>query len=275
MVKPPGAGPEIFEPRTVPVTEPWGFDYEFAALERDPSGTHKASVALRQVTNPELPMELAVHSAVFFTKLNPAWHVVYARTNATNSLPVLIERSWGRGSLVLAADSYPFSNEALRHDPPCSLLTWFIGPNLRVAFDEAHLGVSSDPGVASLAREYHLGGLFVALLILAGLFVWKNSASFIPAAAEELARERSNEVTGRDSASGLTNLLARHLPPGDVMRVCLEEWNNHVARHTRPSPARLEAMQKLIDAENALTPADRNPTRLYHEFCRILAKGKR
>ncbi|HXJ57666.1 MAG TPA: DUF4350 domain-containing protein [Verrucomicrobiae bacterium] len=276
VVRPPGAGPDTFEtPRPVPITEPWGFDYAFAPLERDHSGKYQAVIAERQVADPSLPDRLPIHSALYFDKLNPAWRVLYARPTATNGLPVLVERTWGPGALVLAVDSYPFSNEALRHAPPAALLSWFVGPNRHVVFEEAHLGVSADPGVAALAREYRLGALFVALLVLAGLFVWKSSMNFLPPTADDLARERGNEVAGRDSASGLANLLARHVAPSEIMKICLEQWNEHVARHSRPSPARLEAMQKLIDAENARAPAARNPTRLYLEFCEILSKSKR
>ena len=243
-------------------------------FDREPSGAYQAAQAICQVTNSLLPVELAVHTALYFRKLEPHWRVLYARPTTTNALPVMIERSWGRGSLVLAADAYPFSNEALRHEPTAALLSWFVGRNHRVVFEEAHLGVSAEPGVAALARQYRLTGLFLAALVLAGLFVWKSSVSFLPRHAHEIAREESNEVVGRDSASGLSNLLTRHLPPAELMRTCLEQWNEHVSRHQRPSPARLEAMQNLINAENALPPTQRNPIRLYREFHRILSKRK-
>jgi hypothetical protein len=272
---PPTTGPQPFEEaRVVPVTEVWGFEFGFAALTREPSGTYQAVQAMCQVTNSSLPVELAVHTALYFRKLEPHWRVLYARPTTTNGLPVMIERSWGRGSLILAADAYPFSNEALRHEPTAALLSWFVGRNHRVVFEESHLGVSVEPGVAALARQYRLTGLFLAALVLAGLFVWKSSVSFLPRHAHEIAREESNEVVGRDSASGLSNLLTRHLPPAELMRTCLEQWNEHVSRHQRPSPARLAAMQNLINAENALPPTQRNPIRLYREFHRILSKRK-
>jgi hypothetical protein len=185
--------------------------------------------------------------------------------------PVVIERTMGRGSIVLCADSFPFSNEALRREREPELLAWFVGLAREVIFDETHLGVQEDPGVATLARKYRLGGVFAALLILAGLFIWKNSASFMPPYEEQLARERGELVEGKDSAAGFINLLRRNIPPADLMKVCLEQWNAHFAHTRKPSEAKLGAMQKVIDAENALEPRQRNPVKMYREFCEVLS----
>jgi hypothetical protein len=40
----------------------------------------------------------------------------------------------------------------------------------------------------------------------------------------------------------------------------------------KPPRAKLEAMQRLIDEQNALEPRDRNPVGAYREFCRILKR---
>lgn len=251
--------------------ERWGIKLEHEPLDRDTKGVYAPATAWRKNDEP-LPEQLLVHTAVTFAGLDPAWRTIYARRVSTNDLAVLIERPLGRGTLVLAADSFPFSNEALRRERQSALLAWIVGPNHRVLFDEAHLGVHEKPGIASLARQYRLSGLFLALLVLAGLFIWKSAVGFIPPHQELLARERAEEVEGRDSASGFINLLRRNLPPGDLMKICLTEWNSHVARDRKPAPHRLLAMQQLIDAENALPPPQRNPVRLYREFCRILSK---
>ena len=195
---------------------------------------------------------------------------LYARVVGTNDYPVLIERPMGKGSLVLAADGFPFSNEALLRDRHPALLAWFVGASRHVVFDETHLGVSDDPGVAALARKYRLHGLAAALLLLAGLFIWKNTVSFVPPHAEQLARERGDQVQGRDSATGFINLLSRHVPPAEIMKLCLEQWNTHAAHTRKPSREKLEAMQRLIDAENALEPRQRNPVATYRKFCEIL-----
>ena len=251
------------------VVERWGWRFEHALLARGTNGVYQPDKAFRRgaVTGPP---ELAQHTAIFFDKLDAAWRVLYARRSPTNDLPVMIERPLGRGSIVLAADSYPFSNEAMLRDRQSELIAWFIRPNTRVLFDETHLGTVQDPGVATLARQYRLGGCFLATLLLASLFVWRNAVSFLPPLESTQAGQIQAE-TGRDSAAGFINLLRRSIPPVDLMTVCLNEWKEHGAWMRRPSAARLQAMQQIIDAENNLDARQRDPVRMYREFCRILA----
>src|SRR5262249_11851913 len=246
--------------------ERFGVEFKYQRLDQDPRGGYQPAPARRQPHEP-LPGELPTHTALYFDNLAPAWRVLYARSDRTNMFPVVIERPVGRGTLVLAADSYPFSNEALRRERHSDLLAWLIGPSRRVIFDETHLGVAEEPGIATLARQYRLGGFFLALLALAALFVWRNAVSFLPAPEERLPANHGDLVEGRDSASGFIQLLRHHVPPADIMKVCLEQWNAHFTHARKPSLARLEAMQKRIDTENALAPHARNPVRLYREFC--------
>ena len=43
-----------------------------------------------------------------------------------------------------------------------------------------HLGISENPGIAALIRKYHLHGLVAGLILLCGLYIWKNMLSFVP-----------------------------------------------------------------------------------------------
>jgi hypothetical protein len=267
-------GNEI-EDRRIALKDRWGFALEYAGLAKDDGKKILPAAALRQQApaDSSLPARLNIHSGLYFDKLDSKWRVLYARVEGTNRHPVLIERSLGRGSIVLTVDPYCFSNESLRREREPELLAWFVGPAREVVFDETHLGVREEPGVATLARKYRLGGLFFALLVLAGLFIWRNSVSFMPPYEEQLARERGDQVEGKDSAGGFINLLKRNIAPVDLMKVCLEQWNAHFTHARKPSAAKLEAMQKIIDAENRLEPKQRNPVRMYREFCTILQRG--
>jgi hypothetical protein len=267
-------GDEFDEIRRVSIRERWNVSFDYAELSKTDDGKIVPVLAARRglPDDSPLPRSISIHTSLHFDALDPAWRTIYARVAGTNVQPVVAERTMGKGSIVLCADSFPFSNESLRREREPELLAWFIGPAREVVFDETHLGVQEDPGVATLARKYRLGGVFAALLILAGLFIWKNSTGFMPPHEEQLARERGELVEGKDSAAGFINLLRRNIPPADLMKVCLEQWNAHFAHARKPSEARLEAMQKIIDAEKVLEPRQRNPVRTYQQFCEILKR---
>lgn len=272
--RPSGRPDRFAEVQPIRLVDRWSVRFEYAALERDGQGTYRPARAQRRQAPPSLPDDLAVHTACYFAGLDPVWRVLYARPGPTNDLPVVMERAMGRGTVVLAADSFLLSNEALRHEPNAALLAWLVGPNQRVLFDETHLGVEVEPGLVALARQYRLGGFFVTLLVLAGLFVWKNATSFLPPYETGLAREPDQLIEGRDSASGFINLLRRHLPPSELMKTCLEEWNSDGRAAGRPEPARLEAMQRRIDTENAREPGQRDPVVLYRDLAGILSRRR-
>ena len=97
---------------------------------------------------------------------------------------MLITRKLGQGSLVLSTDSYLFSNEALRREARPALLAWTLGPNRLIVVDETHLDVADRPGVATLAWRYRLEWLAFTLLLLSGLFIWRNVFSLVPPLAD-------------------------------------------------------------------------------------------
>jgi hypothetical protein len=173
---------------------------------------------------------------------------------------------------VFSADSYHLSNEALVTERHSTLLSWLTGPAARVVFDETHLGVLENPGIATLVRKYRLHGLGLALAVLAGLFIWKNSVSFMPPYEAQSWRERRAWVAGKDASAGFINLLRRNVPRPELMRVCLEQWIAHAPRRRPVSPEKLRLMQQLIDEENDRPARRQNPVRLYQELARLLAK---
>ena len=133
------------------------------------------------------------------------------------------ERKFGDGVIILVASSYPFSNEALDRDRDTELLASLAGPSKSIVFDEAHLGVSENQSVGTLIRKYQLQGVVAALLLLAGLFAWKNSASLLPPKSAGGNDDGPREATG-DAVSGLAHLLRRHVPRTALFRVCVTEW---------------------------------------------------
>ena len=250
----------------VNLTNRWRFSLGFESLPAIDGEKHQPATAQR-VEDLPLPETLLVHTVLTFAGTSNEWRVIYARTNGAATM---IEKHLGRGSIVLCADAFPFSNEALLKARQSSLLAWLTGPARRVVFDEAHLGVSEDPGIATLARRYRLHGLFGALLVLAGLYVWKNSASLVPRRAARAGDTVSEAIAGRDSATGFINLLRRSVPRDRLLATCLEQWNADCLRTQRPSQRRLEEMQAIVEEQNALAPKQRDPVATYRRFVRVL-----
>ena len=241
----------------------WGFGYEHVPTPRKQMVF--SPVEARRIAPGPYPVNLTWHSALVFTNLDLDWRVLYAR----GTDPVMIERTLGRGAIILATDSYFVSNEALRKERAADLLAWLPGGQREVLFDETHLGVQQNPGIATLARRYGLQGGAVALLALAVLFIWKNSASFLP--RDHTAVEAA-PVLGRESAAGFENLLRRGIAPKNLLQAALDEWHKSSRLDARVTPARRERIRAVVEAFNATEKP--NLVETYREVTRILNRKK-
>jgi hypothetical protein len=201
-----------------------------------------------------LPERVPWKSDLYFkAEQGVEWRTLYKRGGE----PVLVERTLGRGTLVLAADSFFLSNEALRGERPTALLAWILGPNTRVVFDENHLGVELDPGIAALAKRYGLTGAFFMLLLLAALFVWRRMALFVPPA------EEVRDITlSYHPAAGLEALLRRSVAPHELAAVCVTEWK----RTARPGDA------AKVAAVVAAAPSSAHAAAIHNQALRALRR---
>lgn len=224
-------------------------------------------VASCALTNTALPPRLAVHTALYFSGLSNLWTTVYA----DGKFPVVVERQFGKGAVVLVADSYPFSNEAMLKDRAPTLLAWMLGGGRAAIFDEAHLGVVTNPGVATLMRKYRLHGLIFSLLVVALLFIWKNSVSLVPPHADAEAFA-GPVVLGKDSTAGFVNLLRRGIPQAEILTACHAEWKKSGARRARMTAAQAREVEQLVAQEQALAPRARKPVQTYRAISEILKR---
>jgi len=242
--------------------ERWGVEFGYSKLDVGGTDSYEPAEVENQSDLP-LPETLAWHSATVFTNLDNAWRTIYAR--GTN--PVVIERRFGKGSVVMATDSYFLSNEALRKDRHADLLAWFVGPNRHVIFDEAHHGIMDSPGVATLIRNYRLHGLAAGLVVLAALFIWKNSLSLVPPHPDE---QSGSYVAGKDAAAGFVNLLRRNIPARDVLSVCFAEWTKSLYQGRYYTITAVTQAQAVMEAELKRAQRERDPVKAYQAICRVL-----
>jgi hypothetical protein len=246
----------------VTLKERWGVEFGYRRLDVGDSDSYEPAEVENRSGLP-LPEFLAWHSATVFTNLDNSWRAIYAR--GTN--PVVIERRFGRGSVVMATDSYFLSNEAMREDRHADFLAWLVGPSRHVIFDEAHHGIMDASGVATLIRNYRLHGLAAGLLVLAALFIWKNSASLVPPHADEKA---ADYVAGKDAAAGFVNLLRRNIPARDVLSVCFAEWTKSLYQGRYYTISAVSDAQAVMEAEHHRALSERDPVKAYQTISQVL-----
>ena len=228
-----------------------------AGAEYSPQGDVLAVRTGAAPTENEVPWE----SPVSFLRLEPPWQVEYQ----AKGQPVLIERKWGGGEIIVAGDSYFLSNEALRSDRRPRLLGWIAGPPGLLLFDETHLGTEEQDGVMVLARRYRLEGYLYGLLLVAGLFLWRQSVPLVPPAPLRVHDPAGGAVSGKDSRSGLVNLLRRNVRARDLLSTCLAQWRRQASEGQ--TAARTAEMETLV-ASSATAPPDRI-VEIYRQLCRI------
>ena len=227
-----------------------------------PKGKTGAAFDRHAVATPEaddLEPNLSWHSALYFKDLSPAWRTLYT----CEGKPVVIERKYGDGSLVLAADAYFLSNEALRKERSTRLVGWFIGRPRTLIFDEESHGVTENANLASLTRKYRLQGVVAGLGLIAALFVWKHAFPLVPKRRDPRADD--SEVRGKDAEEGFTNLLRRSISVGQIVKACAVEWERAFGHRARAEE--LAHVRAVLRANEAKTVRD--PVAAY----RTIAQG--
>jgi len=242
-----------------------GLSVRFDGLSVDDEGRSQSEPAAA-VTHPTgLPAQISWHSGAYFEIMDGNWRTIYQRKNH----PVIVERDYGNGSLVLCSDSYFVSNEALLREQHADLLSWLIGAHPEIVFDETHFGIEEEPGVAGLLKHYHLQGVLLALAVIAGLFVWRSSLPLVPPPAKAVIRDAGALVEGKQASAGLASLLRRSLAPTEVLFTCFAEWKFACSRQPRAA-ARLQEIEQIMEREKAQSPGSRHPLETWQTIRRIL-----
>ena len=175
-----------------------------------------------------------------FDHLEPEWKSIATQ----GKCDVIIERPIARGSLVLLADSYPLSNEALARDRNTAFLLWLVRDCRAVLFEETHFGLSERPGIMTLALRYGLQGTIVSLVAVMLLFVWKSQYTLVPGTSPDQSRI---SVQGYSSEQAFLNLLRREIPNQELLDICIKTWLK-----TAPvTPAQRAFLEKFRSEPNA------------------------
>ncbi|MGA2590597.1 MAG: DUF4350 domain-containing protein [Bryobacteraceae bacterium] len=177
--------------------------------------------------------------------------------------PLVVEKAFGKGSIVLVAAGRLFGNKAVAEARQTALLTGIIrpqttGPPTRILFDEAHFGIVESGSVVALARRFRLHGLALGLALCTVLFIWRNASGFPPVSSVA----PTEKVFGRTSVSGLVTLLRRHIAPDRLVLACWQAWRKS---HSREIPS-----GRLMEAEAAVRKLADRPAEALREIQAIL-----
>jgi hypothetical protein len=179
----------------------------------------------------------------FFDRLTPEWKVMAMQ----GGKDVIVERAFGHGSIVLLADSYPLSNEALATDRNTDFLLWLIDNRRGVLFDETHLGLTEQPGIMTLANRFGLQGTLFSFVAVLLLFIWKCQYTLVPRTKFD---QNSLIVSGNSSDQAFLNLLPRAVPYKDLLKVCISTW----LKTARPTPAQQAILEEFRSDTGPVKP---------------------
>ncbi|MGD9158293.1 MAG: hypothetical protein PVG39_07805 [Desulfobacteraceae bacterium] len=212
----------------------------------------------------DLPQSLKYRPANYFTDLNAGWTVIYSQKDK----PVIIFRKYGQGTIILCADSYIFSNEAMMSHRYPGLLSWLTGAGKNIYFDESHFGLQKKTGMIDLAYKYRLQGVIFVFIFIALLYVWKNIVAFVPPRSN--SHERIQIIrSDRDYLDGLISLLQRYIPEKELIKTCIEEWEKATAKG-RLLPG---AIRSARDLEQFTKNYDK-PSQVYNSISKKLKERK-
>jgi hypothetical protein len=248
------------------IADKWGVS--FAYLDMPQAGDSNMNTAASLTDSRyDLPDTISWHSGIYFNISASEWDVIYT----VDDYPVIIERNMGRGRIILSSDTYVVSNEAMLRERHPGLLAWLTGDNRRIIFDETHFGIIARPNIMTLARTYRLHGIIASLLVLAGLYIWKNSSSLLPPDEHDSREPDTQNI--RDYVSGLVNLLRRNIPDSDILRVCVQEWKKSITR-TQHTGDDITQIGSIVAAVERLPRKQRRAAAAYETIRHILTKRR-
>jgi hypothetical protein len=251
----------------VSLEDQWGLTFAFAEQPSD-KAVH-VSEDLTTARAKSLPRSISWHTALYFDELEDSWRKIYT----ADGRPVIIARPFGKGSLVLSADSFFLSNEALRSERHPELLAWLLGDSTNIVFDETHFGILRHPGVLDLIQKYRFHWFILTVAILAILFIWKNSVSFLPAPKTTRSQPGKEVISDRDSTQGLISLLRRNIPARRLLQTCAGEWQRSVQPERWFQSDKLMQIKSVFQKIETQSPKSIDPVSVYRQISKIISKG--
>ncbi|MDA9922580.1 hypothetical protein OAK44_00760 [bacterium] len=249
------------------LTKKLGFQIESLENFERPDGGWELKAG-RTVSGEKMKGELPTWYSQFrFEELSHEW----AKVVVAEGGPVVIERNFGKGTVVIASDSFFVSNEALHLEPTPGFLEWIVGGKSKIIFDETIHGSTESGGAMKLIRRYRLHGVFFGLLVFVFLWAWRSASPLAPG-SEELDLGLvggGGTVAGEDTGSGFVRLLRGSVPPKQLIERCLAIRRESVT--TEPQPEAAKAMDAIF-ARHQADPKKYGIVQAYREISGALRR---
>jgi len=255
------------ENKFVSIKEHWGFGFSYHDNLPDKNKDQKYLNLLAISHRADLPAAISWHTNLYFEVFDDSWQTLYS----VDGKPVIIERPMGNGTLVLSADSFFISNEALGSERHPQLLIWLLGGHTKIIFDESHFGIYKHPGVAGLLRHYRFHWFFGALALVALLFVWKSAVYFVPPRREDNS-SGAEVVSEKDYTQGLIALLRRNISGRKILAVCGQEWEQTFKKDKRIKSGAVEQMRTILQAESRASKKKSDPAADYRKISMLFKR---
>lgn len=241
----------------------WDFEIKISTTEPNDKSKYEASLALKTT---DLPLRISLTSPVYFDTSQDKWREIYTFEDG----PVMVQRTIGQGKVTLMTGSYPVSNEALKWELHPDFLSWLLSDAGDVVFMESHLGVLEAKGLMTLVRKYRLTALLFSFALIAMLAVWKNAIPLVPFSGE-VDLGSAHFISEKDQFSGFVSLLKRNISPGNIIRICYEEFE----KSSRAKPARSGDFKgSLKNIPDHYVRSD-DPVKAYNRITQNLSERKR
>jgi len=237
--------------RFVSLAERWGISIGYDEKEeKSKRNTLKAEPGISELND-----FVSWRTVKYFDDLADYWKTIYT----FRGHPVIIERKFGKGTIVLSSDSYLFSNEALRGQRQTELLARFMGLNRKAVFDETHFGIYKNPGIVHFVKKYRFHWFVAGIALLAVMFVWKNSVCFVPPHEDGMEESKEGFASDKDYTQGLIGLLRRNIPKRDILKVCVEEWEKSIEHGRIVNPDKLARIKEVVERKETKGKKDHDP----------------
>lgn len=187
-----------------------------------------------------------------------------------DGVPVVLERRFGKGTVVLATDTFFASNESLHEGGNPEFLMWLTGGKKRIVFDETIHGSVQAGGAMMLIRRYQLHGVFFGLFIFIGLWAWRSATSLTPGdEAVDRGLVGGSAVSGEQNNSGFVRLLKRSVPGKELISQCLDIWRKSQTSHISPEQEKQVSSIVSLHQED---PKKHSIAETYQAISKVLKK---